>query len=95
MLNLPVNLDIRLLGNVFRHKEFSNFYSLVTRQLKNLTHLLNFDDGAVAGKVFLKLLQDFLSIVLLGETLEGSYGFATIALLDTNVCKSRCLMVEG
>jgi hypothetical protein len=59
--------------------------------LENLTHLLVIDNGTVASKVFLKLLQDLLCVILFGKALESCYSFTSVTLLDTNICTVKGL----
>jgi hypothetical protein len=61
-------------------QEILHILALIALQLDHLAHLRVGNDGAIAGKLLLDNLEDFLLVELLGEALDRGQGFATIAL---------------
>jgi hypothetical protein len=59
--------------------------ALITLQLDHVTGLFIVDDGAVAGKLFLDDLEDFLEVELGWDSLDRGQCLATITLLDADV----------
>ena len=59
--------------------------ALVALQLDHVSSLLIVDDGAVAGKLFLDDLEDFLEVELGWDALDRGQCLATITLLDADV----------
>lgn len=61
-------------------QEFLDILSLITLELDDFTHLGVAHDGAIASKGLLDDLENLLLIELLGESLNGGQGLASIAL---------------
>ena len=72
-------------------QEFLNILSLITLKLNHLTHLGVDDNGAIASKLLLDHFENLLLVKLLGETLDCSQGFATIALCYTRYVRGWLL----
>jgi len=66
-------------------QELLNILTLITLELDHLAHLRVVDDGAIAGKLLLDDLENFLLVKLFRQTLDRGQSFTTIALLDTDV----------
>jgi len=79
-----VQLDGGLRDTLFR-EEGGYLETLITLKLDDLTHLLVFNEGTIAGKFLLESLQKFLSIVFLGQSLQRGQSLPPIPLLDTNM----------
>jgi hypothetical protein len=73
-------LGVQLKAFLLVGQEFLNILALISLKLNHLAHLRVVDDGAIAGELFLDDLEDLLLVKLLGQTLDGSQGLATIAL---------------
>ena len=76
-------LCIKFQALLFVDQEFLNILSLITLELNHLAHLGVDNNGAIAGKLLLDHFEDLLLVKFLGETLDCSQGFATIALCYT------------
>lgn len=76
-------LDLETKALSLVDEEVLNVLSLVSLKLNDLTHLLVAHDSAIAGELFLDDLENLLLIKLLGETLDGGQGLASIALFMT------------
>ena len=66
-------------------QELLDIFALITLELDHLAHLGVGDDGAIASKLLLDDFENLLLVEFLGEALDRGQGFATIALLDTDV----------
>lgn len=66
-------------------QHLSNLGSLIALKLNNLTELLIFDKGAVAGKLLLEVLDELLWVELVRDALHGGQGLSPVSLLDANV----------
>jgi len=77
---LGIQLQPFLIGQKLLH-----ILALIALQLDHLAHLRVVDNGAIAGELLLDHLEDLLLVELLRQALDGGQGFATIALLDTDV----------
>jgi len=95
-------LGIKFQAFLLVSEELLNILALVSLKLNHLPHLSIDDDGAIASKLLLDDLEDFLLVKLLGKTLDSGQSLTTIALLNTNVyvilrllCLSRILVGFG
>jgi len=96
------SLGIKFQAFLLVGEELLNILALISLELNHLPHLSVDDDGAIASKLLLDDLEDFLLIKLLRKTLNSGQSLTTIALLDTNVnvilgllCLSRILVGFG
>lgn len=67
------------------NEHLTDLSSLVALKLDDLAELFVFNDCAIASELLLEVLEQLLRVVLVGYTLDGSQGLATITLLDTDV----------
>jgi len=79
-----VNLDSGL-GDTLLDEECRDLLTLVSLELYNLAGLFVINESTVAREFLLEGFQEFLCIVLFGETLQSSQSLATVPLLDTDV----------
>jgi len=80
----PVHFN-GVLGDTLLREEVGYLETLITLQLNDFARLLIIDEGTVASKFLLECLEQFLRIVLLGQTLQGCQSLSTISLLNTNM----------
>jgi len=83
-----VDLDglcIKLKALFLVGEEFLYVLALISLELDHLSHLSVVDNGAIASKLLLDDLENFLLVKFLGETLDRSQSLTTIALLNTDV----------
>jgi hypothetical protein len=78
-------LGVDLKTFVLVYEKILHSIALITLQLDHVTGLFIVDDGAVAGKLFLDDLEDFLEVELGWDSLDRGQCLATITLLDANV----------
>lgn len=79
------SLSVKTKALLLVNEELLNVLSLVSLKLNDLTHLGVVHDSAIAGELLLDDLEDLLLVKLLGETLDGGQGLASIALLNTDM----------
>lgn len=77
------SLNFKTKALLLVNEELLNVLSLVSLKLNDLTHLGVVHDSAITGELLLDDLEDLLLIKLLGETLDGGQGLASIALFMT------------
>jgi hypothetical protein len=75
-------LGIELKTFLLVDEKLLHILALIPLELDHLAHLGIDDDGAIAGEFLLDDLEDLLLVELLGQTLDCSQGFATIALCE-------------
>jgi len=82
-------LEPMQLNSVFRDtlfgEEICNLDPLVTLKLNDLTHLLIVNEIAVASELLFEGFEEFLGIILLGETLQRGQGLSSVPLLNADV----------
>jgi len=78
-------LGIDLKTFVLVDEKILHSIALITLQLNHVTGLFIVDYGAVAGKLFLDDLEDFLEVELGWNSLDGGQCLATITLLNADV----------
>jgi hypothetical protein len=76
------SLGIELKTLLLINEELLHILALITLKLNHLAHLGIDDNGAIAGELLLDDLEDLLLVKFLGQTLDCSQGFATIALCE-------------
>lgn len=74
-------LSVKTKALLLVNEELLYVLALISLKLNDLTHLGIVHDSAIAGELLLDDLEDLLLIKLLWETLDGSQGLASIALL--------------
>src|SRR3954469_21324835 len=84
-----VNLDLLLVDATFLNEKSRNFGTLIALELNNGSQLLILHKGSVASKVLLENLEHALLVKVLGQSLNGGQGLASVALLDTNIYRGR------
>jgi hypothetical protein len=75
-------LGIELKTLLLINEELLHILALIALELNHLAHLGIDDNGAIAGELLLDDLEDLLLVKLLGQTLDCSQGFTTIALCE-------------
>lgn len=78
-----LGIDFKTL--VLVNEKILHSIALITLQLDHIAGLFIVDDGAVAGKLFLDDLEDFLEVELGWDTLDRGQCLTTITLLDADV----------
>jgi hypothetical protein len=75
-------LSIKLKTLLLINEELLHILALIALELDHFAHFGIDDNGAIAGELLLDDLEDLLLVKLLGQTLDCSQGFATIALCE-------------
>jgi len=78
-------LGVDLKTFVLINEKILHSIALVALQLDHVAGFFIIDDSAVAGKLFLDDLEDFLEVELGWDTLDRSQCLTTITLLDADV----------
>lgn len=77
--------EVLILHDPFRNEESVHLLALVTLKLNHLAEVSVVDDSAITAELLLELLQHFLVVEALIDTLNGCQTFAAVTLLHANM----------
>ncbi len=84
-----MKLDLLLVDATFFNEKLKDFGTLIALELNNGSQVRILHKGSVASKVLLENLEHALLVKVLGKSLNGGQGLASVALLDTNIYRGR------
>lgn len=87
-----VDLDLLLVDATLGGQESRDFGTLIALELNDRSQLLILHKSSVASEILLEDLEHALLVKVLGQSLDGGQGLASVTLLDTNICFSLDLL---
>lgn len=87
-----VDLDLLLVDATLGGQESRDFGTLIALELNDRSQLLILHKSSVASEILLEDLEHALLVKVLGQSLDGGQGLASVTLLDTNICFSLNLL---